>query len=48
MLFLFIKYVANTLEMFNMQNNKPAQAPIVMGLKLSKEHCNNHVNPILY
>jgi len=30
------KYVASTLERFNMQNNKPAPTPIVMGFKLRK------------
>lgn len=31
-----------------MQNNKTASNATVMGLKLSKEDCNNNVNPTLY
>eukprot|EP00253_Pinus_taeda_P004727 PITA_04727 len=42
------KYVADILERYNMQNNKPAPTPIVMGLNLSKEDCNNYVNLTLY
>lgn len=31
-----------------MQNNKSTPTPTVMGLNLSKEYCNNNVNPTLY
>ena len=41
-------YVADILERFNMQNNKPSSTPIVMGLKLSKEYCSSNVNWTLY
>eukprot|EP00253_Pinus_taeda_P030144 PITA_30144 len=30
------------------ENNKPTPTPSVMGLKLSKEYCNNNVNSTLY
>eukprot|EP00253_Pinus_taeda_P012346 PITA_12346 len=42
------KYVADILERFKMQNNKPSPTPTVMGLKLSKEDCSSNVNPTLY
>ena len=42
------RYVAEILERFNMQNNKPSPNPIVMGLKLSKEDCSSNVNSTLY
>ena len=38
------RYVAELLERFNMQNNKPSPTPVVMGLKLSKEYCSSNVN----
>ena len=43
-----VKYVADILERFKMQNSKPAPTPTVMGLKLSKEDCNSDANPTLY
>lgn len=42
------KYVANILERFKMQNNKPTPNPTVMGLKLRKEDCSSNANPTLY
>eukprot|EP00253_Pinus_taeda_P036168 PITA_36168 len=41
------KYVANILERFNMQNNKIAPTPTIVGLKSSKEDCNSNVNSTL-
>ena len=41
------KYVTDILERFNMQNNKPAPNPTVMGWKLSKEDCSSNVNMTL-
>lgn len=43
-----VKYVANILERFNMDNNKPAPTPTVMGLELSKEDYSNNANMTLY
>eukprot|EP00253_Pinus_taeda_P006313 PITA_06313 len=42
------KYVNEVLERFNMQDNKAAIAPTVMGLKLSKENSSNDFDPNLY
>ena len=42
------KYVTKILKRFNMHNSKPTLTPIVMGLKLSMEDCNNNVNQKLY
>eukprot|EP00253_Pinus_taeda_P017447 PITA_17447 len=42
------KYVADILERFNMQNNKPATTQTVIELKLSKEVYGSNVNPTLY
>eukprot|EP00253_Pinus_taeda_P031819 PITA_31819 len=43
-----VKYVADILERFKMQNNKSTPTPTVMGLKLRKEDCSNNVNLTLY
>eukprot|EP00253_Pinus_taeda_P028643 PITA_28643 len=43
-----VKHVADILERFKMQNNKPAPTPSVMGLKLSKEDYSSNVNSTLY
>eukprot|EP00253_Pinus_taeda_P008751 PITA_08751 len=43
-----LKYVAEILERFKMQNSKSAPTPTVIGLKLSKEDCNSNVNLTLY
>eukprot|EP00253_Pinus_taeda_P011559 PITA_11559 len=42
------KYVNKVLERFNMQDNKAAITPTVMGLKLSKEENNKGFYPSLY
>eukprot|EP00253_Pinus_taeda_P017662 PITA_17662 len=43
-----VKYVNEVLERFNMQENKAAITPTVMGLKLSKEDNNKDFDPSLY
>eukprot|EP00253_Pinus_taeda_P010232 PITA_10232 len=42
------KYVNEVLERFNMQDNKVAITPTVMGLKLNKEDSNKDFDPSLY
>eukprot|EP00253_Pinus_taeda_P007216 PITA_07216 len=42
------KYVEAVLKRFNMQNNKAAVTPTVVGLKLTKEDNNKDFNPKLY
>ena len=42
------KYVEAVLKRFNMQNNKAAVTPTVMGLKLSKEDNSKDFDPKLY
>lgn len=42
------KYVDQILKRFKMQNSKFAPTPTTTGLKLSKDDCNNNVNPNLY
>eukprot|EP00253_Pinus_taeda_P019372 PITA_19372 len=42
------RYVNEVLERFNMQDNKAATTPIVMGLKLSKEDNNKDFDPSLF
>ena len=42
------KYVEEVLKRFNMQNNKEATTPTIIGLKLRKGDCNKNVDPTLY
>eukprot|EP00253_Pinus_taeda_P013622 PITA_13622 len=42
------KYVESVLKRFNMQNNKVAVTPTVMGLKLTKEDISKDFDPKLY
>ena len=42
------KYSLNVLKRFNMQDKKPTATPTFMGLKLSKQDCNNNFNMNLH